>query len=440
VSTAASASSSPDLKAALDEVDHTDPGWRFEELNARRTEVPPNENSADVVNAAFHAFPDDWPRQSLVDELRRLPSYLAPLTKQQSSDLADELRKAPAALAEARKLADLPKGRYTVAWKPDCLSTDLTHLPQMQKVERLLAWDTLNHTQQNDPTAALASTRAILNTGRSVGDEPMLQSCLVRAETHLLATGILERALSDTQPDDASLAAMQRALEDEAAEPLLLLAARGERAGIHALLWAFEQGQLKTSDLVSSGDVSQQTLGDKLLVVLHDKNLSARSTFEQSHAWLLKYLTEFVEIAKLPLEDQKPRLDKLDARRATAPPAARKLMPAAHSMDVLFQKSQALLRSAAVALAVERHRLARGTWPEQLTDIAPEILPKVPADPFDGKPLRYKKKATGVVVYSIGPDGVDNGADFSTVNTFRPGTDIGFRLWNVDKRRLEKKP
>jgi hypothetical protein len=310
----------------------------------------------------------------------------------------------------------------------------------MQKVEQLLAWDALNHLRENDPTAALVSTRAILNTGRSLGDEPMLQSCLVRAETHLLAIGILERTLSDTQPGEADLAAMQGALDAEAAEPLLLLAARGERAGIHALLWAFEQGQLKTSDLVSAGDVTQQTLGDKLLVVLHDKNLSARPAFEQSHAWLLLYLTEFVEIAKLPLEEQKPRLEKLDARRATAPPGARKLMPAAHSMDVLFQKSQALLRSAGVALAVERHRLAKGAWPEQLTDVAPEFLPSVPADPFDGKPLRYKKKANGVVIYSIGPDGADNGGDFATVNTFRPGTDIGFRLWNVDKRRQDKKP
>src|SRR6266851_8974383 len=47
VPTSASASGSPDLKAALDELDHTDPGWRFDELNARRAEVPPGENSAD---------------------------------------------------------------------------------------------------------------------------------------------------------------------------------------------------------------------------------------------------------------------------------------------------------------------------------------------------------------------------------------------------------
>jgi hypothetical protein len=433
-------SAGPDLKSAVEEVDRIDPGWRFDELNAHRAEVPANENAAPVVRAAFSAIPADWPRQSIKDELNALPSYLSALSKQQSSEVAEELTKAAAALTEARKLAALPRGRYAVDWKPDCLSTELPHLQQMQKVETLLAWDAINHMQENDPAAALASTRSILNAGRSVGDEPTLQSCLIRAESHLLMMQMLERTLSQTQPDEAALAAMQRAVEEECAVPLLLVAARGERAGIHALLWAFEEGRLKTSDLASSGDISQQTLGDKLLVVLHDKNLSARPTFEQSHAWLLLYLTEFIEITKLPFEQQRPRLEKLDARRANAPTAAHKLMPATRSTIILFQKSQALLRTAAVALALERHRLAKGTWPENLTDIAPECLHAVPADPFDGKPLRYKKKAEGVVVYSIGPDGKDDGGDFAKVNTFLERTDIGCRLWNADKRQAGKKP
>jgi len=33
----------------------------------------------------------------------------------------------------------------------------------------------------------------------------------------------------------------------------------------------------------------------------------------------------------------------------------------------------------------------------------------MPLDPFDGAPLRYKPLAKGYVVYSIGPDGHDDG-------------------------------
>jgi len=37
------------------------------------------------------------------------------------------------------------------------------------------------------------------------------------------------------------------------------------------------------------------------------------------------------------------------------------------------------------------------------------FLPAVPFDPSDGAPLRYKQLPKGYVVYSIGPDGQDNG-------------------------------
>jgi hypothetical protein len=37
------------------------------------------------------------------------------------------------------------------------------------------------------------------------------------------------------------------------------------------------------------------------------------------------------------------------------------------------------------------------------------FLPAVPLDPFDGAPLRYKPLVKGYVVYSIGPDGHDDG-------------------------------
>ncbi len=64
-----------------------------------------------------------------------------------------------------------------------------------------------------------------------------------------------------------------------------------------------------------------------------------------------------------------------------------------------------------------------------------DFLHAVPLDPFDNKPLRYRKDDQGVIVYSVGPDGKDDGGDRTTLNTHTPGTDIGFRLWDVDKRR-----
>ena len=69
------------------------------------------------------------------------------------------------------------------------------------------------------------------------------------------------------------------------------------------------------------------------------------------------------------------------------------------------------LRAAQAALAVERYRLAASSaLPDSLRQLVPKYLAGVPDDPYDGKPLRYKKLSPkGYVVYSIGRNRQDDG-------------------------------
>jgi hypothetical protein len=41
--------------------------------------------------------------------------------------------------------------------------------------------------------------------------------------------------------------------------------------------------------------------------------------------------------------------------------------------------------------------------------LVPEFLPQLPADPFNGQPLRYVMQPDHYLLYSVGQDGVDNG-------------------------------
>ncbi|MEI2727116.1 MAG: hypothetical protein V9H26_27560 [Verrucomicrobiota bacterium] len=47
--------------------------------------------------------------------------------------------------------------------------------------------------------------------------------------------------------------------------------------------------------------------------------------------------------------------------------------------------------------------------PENLADLTPAFLAVVPADPFTGEPLRYRRTDKGFVIYSVDRDGLDNG-------------------------------
>lgn len=66
------------------------------------------------------------------------------------------------------------------------------------------------------------------------------------------------------------------------------------------------------------------------------------------------------------------------------------------------------------ACALERYKRARNKYPEQLEDLIPDFLQKLPHDPFDGKPYRYRRTEDGYyLLYSIGMDSKDDGGVLS---------------------------
>jgi hypothetical protein len=85
------------------------------------------------------------------------------------------------------------------------------------------------------------------------------------------------------------------------------------------------------------------------------------------------------------------------------------LLPAFHRAVVRHVESQAQLRLAATAFAVEEFRQTRGRLPTDLKELSPDFLPSVPVDPFTGNPLHYTLLQPGYRLYSVGSDGTDNG-------------------------------
>jgi hypothetical protein len=69
----------------------------------------------------------------------------------------------------------------------------------------------------------------------------------------------------------------------------------------------------------------------------------------------------------------------------------------------------ALLRLLIAELAVQAYRLEQEAAPRSLDQLVPDYLGEVPLDPFSGDPLRYRAGAPVPLVYSVGPDGDDDG-------------------------------
>ena len=90
-----------------------------------------------------------------------------------------------------------------------------------------------------------------------------------------------------------------------------------------------------------------------------------------------------------------------------------------------------------VGVAARRLYLRTGRFPASLDElVSAGLLQKVPTDPFSGKPVLMKVKESEIVIYSVGPDGRDDGGD-----TFL-GKDITFRvgikpLWEIDMAEVK---
>jgi hypothetical protein len=416
------------LQEALAEAERLDSDWRLEDMEAKRPVVPDDENATLAIAAAKKLAPGAWVN-TIYEALEPRPDTPQQLNTEQTKALREELQKLQPALVEARRLAQLPRARYDFSWKGDWIGKVVSVVQPVRTVTNLLQYDAMLRCQDGDLDGALVSCRAILNASRSLRDQPLLISLLVRLACHQVALATLNRILAQGQPSEEALSQLQRMLEEEEAEPLLLTAFRGERANADALLEAVIRGDVAAAQVYSPGYIPGSPAADRLLSTVLGGSVRG------NRGALLKYMNRVVEIAKLPEQEQYRELDQLLANLPRQTMFVRQMASSMTKVGEATRRGQALLRSALVLVAAERYRLKHGRWPEALTDLVPDYLRFVPADPYDGAPLRYRRLADGVVSYSVGLDGQDNGGTLDPSRPLSPGTDVGYRLWDIDRRR-----
>lgn len=420
------------LSAVVARIDQTDPGWRLRELEAARPAVADRENAAAVVLAAQPLVPKGWLRPAvgqgpgLAEAIQQLAPVVQ-LNDSQVGELRAALALAEPALAESRRLAGMPRGRYGIVWSPDAIGTLLPHLEAVREIARLLSTDAVLQAQDGQMHAALTACKAAVNAGRSVGDEPCAISQLVRLASVEMGLRGMERALAQGTPSKSDLEELQHLLEDEERQPLLLIAVRAWRAMMHQAL-----------EVMASRRFNRRFYGIQNPHLVPDAamNLVDSVIARSSHAAYLRYLTEYVEIAKLPPEQVNARLPQLQKPKAELPAFLAALTKGDHhKIGERFLKNLALLRCASAGLAVERYRQEQQHWPDKLADLAPRFVAQVPSDPFDGAPLRFRRLDDGVVIYTLNEEGKDNGGNLLSAGNGSNSKAPAFRLWDVGSRR-----
>jgi hypothetical protein len=401
------------------EADRLDPGWRFEELEAKRDRPPDAENAALYLMEVARQFP----KGRVLIEVDRLLGDLPPearLHQSQHSVIRSALTDAGPALAAAYALPRYTRTRYPVTWRPD-LQPAVETCQETRPVAAWLRLDALVRAEAGDHAGALEACRVILHASWTVGDEPYWISQVVRTAIRTVGLRTLERVLAQGEPPADRLAEVQHWLEVEDAVPLLLIGARANRAVFHHL---------------TPGLYDDQPLPDRAYLALKPS-----TNLTRSHAIGLRYHSELVEIFKLPEAERPARRAALVTTELHTTQWVAVQAVGVYLLEDSIRCSHALTRSAITAIAAERFRQANGRWPDSLAELAAaRLLRAVPIDPFTLAPLHYRRVADGLLIYSTGPDKADDGGTFRRNERPQPGTDWGMKVWDLPKRRQPPVP
>jgi hypothetical protein len=437
------------LREAIAEAERDDPGWRLMDIEAARPDLPDEENSSAQMAKVKLARPPKWliwyqpantagadvvlaDPEDFTRSLEQVPPQVR-LDPEQERVVRAEMKRGAAPIDEARKLIDLPRGRHPIQWKPDFVSSLLPWAQEAREMGGLLRFDIMLRCQDRDLDGALQSARASFNASCSMRDEPFPVSQLIRAAARKTTLTDLERILAQGEPVPEQLADFQRILEEDEKGNLFLVAARGQRGMIDGFLELVQHGDVTHAQMRQAVAQGSLYAGGNDWLGTDVELLLLRGTIRRDRGELLKRMNRAVDIARLPPEERGREMDAWHAEVKEGSSLGRKVLPTLFKVHEITLRSHAEMRCAIVMLALERFRQARRTWPDRLEELTPAYLDRVPLDPFDGRPIKFVRREDGVTVYSVGPDGEDNGGAVAG-RSLASGFDWGFRLWDVDRR------
>ena len=321
-----------------------------------------------------------------------------------------------------RRAADMPACRFPRDWTRPSFDMLLAEVQSCRNEGRLLALAARHEAATGKPAAALADAVRLGRIGRQVGSEPILISHLVGIAINATALSVVADILPTLTPADAPLLDDPALRDLVASTPSLVRAINGEEAFGLSIFANFADGRQGIDDMGRlAGDPNVAILPQEEPFSLLIDPLSAvwrafilpadiagyRRRFEAYR----QLVTEGVDQSRTWPQTQK-QIDGIEAEIRAGPDGFLSRLIAPATDAVLRSQCMAVARhrAAEVLLAATRERLASGTHPASIDALVPARLPSVPRDPFTtDAPLHLKATPEELLIWSVGPDGDDDG-------------------------------
>lgn len=399
----------------------------LEDLEAAYPPVPDDENAAAVILEAVDRM--KWPTEEEREqkfpwtnsekrfgETDRLNTESLAFMRQIVADNQQVLR-------DLHRAAEMKKSRYPIDLSAIFIA-DEPHWDKISQAEILLMVESEVCMADNDVEGACEAIQSIVGLARSLDNEPVMMSYVIRQTALLRAAKQCERLMNLTSAEPVTIKPLAKSFEAAEAATHFDRVMGGELATMGVKYqrpigqWSDEEGQKSGSDWYTS--VAFVT-----------------GFMDQSYLLVLKRMKTNLEISRFPMECRIQALSAANLKETDHSPANILasfdfLMMETYPRDAYLDlRAIALLRMARTAITIKRFAEAEGQQPNELTDAAPKFIDTVPDDPFAGTPLHYVKRDRGFVLYSVGDDMTDNGGnrfDAQGRVSREPGTDIVFEV------------
>ena len=338
-----------------------------------------------------------------------------------------ELQPYEPALAELRAMSSRRQVRYPIDFKTEePFAVLIPHLAKLKAIVQVLNLRACAELASGQTNEAFETVKLMLWVSDSVEEETFLISQLVRIASRQIALQTVWEGLARHQWTEAQLKELQERMLRTDFVSTLEACLSGERAGgIATIQWMQESKKRGEAMAIFAAPQGGEEDG-----ALWAKNLTARLIPKGWFYFEMVSMGQFNELMTAGTWDLSsqmihPRVVDENNRRLREKfshwpldafwnhyTIARFLLPALEKSTMRSARAQCTAHQAALACALERHRLAHGQYPDSLTELVPKYLAKVPHEVVSTNAMRYAKTANGFTLWSVGWDGADDGGAF----------------------------
>jgi hypothetical protein len=334
-----------------------------------------------------------------------------------NTDLRVALSKYEPILQQITDASRRPYCRFPIRYE-DSFAALLPHLNSMRQLARVYRLRALAELSAGETDAALQDVQTSLRLVDKLKDEPVPISFLVRVGMLDLITQPIWEGLVAHRWTDGQLAALQMQLEEIDQLESSRKALQGGRIfACHTILWLCDHrsGLPKWVDYSPKPDVYSEAITG------WPGQAAPSGWFYQNQRNLDRFYAETL----LPTVDRERHrinpsaVERIDQSIKTLPITPynvlfRWLSVAITGITKKAALSQTYVDETVVACALERYRLAHGSFPETLDPLVPQFINKLPHDVIDGEPLHYRHAAADqYLLYSVGWNEKDDGGQIA---------------------------